>query len=76
MKICRIPRCAWYTFTEVEFMFRQKNQLFPEELYTVLTRLGYDSPYAFSIVQKEIDYAYRTYMKKLEEEIDRECPFT
>ena len=75
MKINTIPKCAWYTFSNSEIIFKKKNQMFPEELYRTLILLGYERNYVFSIVQKEMDEASKIYMQELEADFDRQNPF-
>lgn len=75
MKVNTIPRCAFYTFTETEYIFRRKNRMFPEELFIVLYKLGYEIPYISLIIQKEMDKATAAYRKQLEAAIDEDNPF-
>ncbi len=76
MTIPKLSKRCYRTFTDIEFIFKENHDLFPEELYMLLLGLGYEETYAFSVVQKGMDKATDIFKKGLAEWKDVvDCPF-
>lgn len=71
----RLSNTYILSITEPEYLFKKRNQLFPEELFILLCRLGYEHSYSFSVIQKEMDRAYHDWKKEAQKMQDRENPF-